>query len=64
LRHHLPKFALHAVPHAAQVDVHHALEFVVAGLQKLGSLGIDAGVVEGCSSRPWVLTARSIIAST
>src|SRR5271165_5554771 len=39
LRHHLAKFALHAVPHAAQVDVHHAFKFVVAGFQKHGSLG-------------------------
>ena len=52
LRQHLAKFALHAVPHAAQIDVHHALEFVVAGFQKRGSLGIHAGIVEGCVEPP------------
>jgi hypothetical protein len=63
LRHHLAKFALHAVPHAAQVDVDHALEFIVAGFQKCRSLGIHAGIVEGCVEPPKVPTARSIIAS-
>src|SRR5690349_19072646 len=46
LRQHLAKFALHAVPHAAQVDADHAFKFVVAGFQKRGSLGIHAGIVE------------------
>jgi hypothetical protein len=33
-------------PYAAEIDVHHALEFVVAGVQKRGDLGIHTGVVE------------------
>ena len=46
LRQHLANFALHTVPYAAQVHGHHAFEFVVAGLQKRGRLGIHPGIIE------------------
>ena len=47
LGHHVPEFGLHAIPDSTKVDVENAFEFVIAGLQHVYAVAVDARIVVG-----------------